>query len=120
MKYVQVRDDIQVMLNGEPMEKSPGKADDAWSFSRYLENVVLPDPSIGTTYKALTSCATVSAQFKHAVSGTWVPVEDAHWEMLKGAIEDPKGGGISPGILRQFLPFMQAVIEAESKKPAES
>lgn len=36
------------------------------------------------------------------------------------AIENPKGGGIHPGVLRQFLPFMDAVIDAKSEKPSDA
>ena len=104
-------------MNGEFWKDSDGSVMSAWPFARYLENIVLPDPAIGTRYKELMACATVDAQFKNVAPNTWVPVEDAHWEMLKNAIENPKGGGVSPGILRQFLPFMKAVVEAKSEKP---
>lgn len=119
MKYVQVKDDIQIMANGQLWRESDGKAMPPWSFARYLENVVLPDPAMGTGYKALKACAIIESQFAGAAMGSWISVEEEHWNMLKTAIENPKGGGISPGILRQFIPFMDAVLEARSEKPKE-
>ena len=120
MRYVQVKEDIQILVGGEPWTDSNGGVMPPWTFARYLENIVLVDPAMGTTYKALKSCDMVGEQFKDAILGTWMPVEDAHWEMLKNAIENPKGGGVSPSILRQFIPFMDAVLNAKGEKPAAS
>lgn len=117
MKYIKVKDDIQVLLNGEPWKDSDGSVMKPWSFSQYLERIVLADPSIGTGYKELKSCFTIEDQFKKAASGDWVVIDEEHWNMLKSTIENPKGGGISPSILRQFIPFMDAVLEAKSEKP---
>lgn len=119
MKYVQVPQDIQIMVNGEPWQDSDGTEMKPWSFGRYLENIVLADPAIGTEYKKLKACSIVDAQFKGTTPGTYVGVEDTYWEMLKDTIESPKGGGISSSILRQFIPFMDAVLDAKSEKPTE-
>ncbi len=119
MKYVQIPKDIQIMVNGEPWKDSDNTVMPPWLFARYLENIVLADPAIGTAYKELKACVTVDALFKAASPGTWVGVEDTHWEMLKAAIENPKGGGIPSAILRQFLPFMDAVLDAKSEKPED-
>ena len=119
MKYVQVPKDIQITVNGEPWKDSDGAVMKPWPFSRYLENIVLADPGIGTDYKNLKACSIVDANFKNSASGECVEVEDAHWEMLKNTIENPKGGGIPSNILRQFLPFMDAILEAKSEKPAK-
>lgn len=120
MRYIKVPADIQIMVNGEPWKDSDGSVMLPWSFARYLENIVLADPAIGTAYKDLKACAIVDALFKDASPDEWVGVEDTHWEMLKNTIENPKGGGISSGILRQFLPSMDAVLEAKSEKPTDS
>lgn len=117
MKYLRVPDDIEIMVNGQRWMDSSGNIDPPWSFSRYLENIVLADPAIGTTYKDLKACSIVENQFKDATVDTWMGVEDAHWERLKSVIENPKGGGIPSSVLRQFLPFMDAILEAKSKKP---
>lgn len=117
MKYVEVKKDIQVTVNGEAWKESDGTEMKPWSFAQYLDNIVLPDPAMGTGYKSLKACAIIEAQFKDARPGTWVGVEDAHWELLKNTIENPKGGGIHAGVLRQFIPFMDAVIGATSEKP---
>ena len=119
MKYVQVPKDIRIMVNGEPWKDSDGSIMKPWPFSRYLENIVLADPTIGTGYKELKACSIIDAQFKSVDPDTWIGVEDTHWEMLKNTIENPKGGGISSGILRQFIPFMDAVLEAKSEKPKD-
>ena len=119
MKYVQVNDNIKIMANGQVCLEEDGIPGKPWPFARYLERIVLQDPAIGTSYKALKACAIVDAQFKCAAVGSWVGVEEEHWNMLKDTIENPKGGGISPGILRQFIPFMDAVLEARSEKPKE-
>jgi len=58
--------------------------------------------------------------------GKWANVDDdtlddyAGADLGKYAIENPKGGGIHPGVLRQFLPFMDAVIDAKSEKPSDA
>lgn len=124
MKYVHVPKDIQIMIpNPCPLcRASVGDVNvkaEMWSHARYVDNIILPDPAIGTEYKSLKACSIMDANFKNAIVGKCVEVEDAHWEMLKTAIENPKGGGISSSILRQFLPFMDAVLEAKSEKPTE-
>jgi len=120
MKYVQVKDEIQVMANGKPWKEKPnGEVMPPTSFSDYLENIVLPDPAMGTGYKALKACALIEKQFASVAPGEWVAVEDAHWEMMKRTIENPKGSGIHPGVLRQFIPFMDAVIDARVEQPSE-
>lgn len=119
MKYVLVPEDIQIMVNGKPWKDivdNKEKGMPPWSLSRYLENVVLADPAIGTDYKSLKMCSIVDNNFKSVNPGECVEVEDAHWEMLKNTIENPKGGGISSSILRQFLPFMDAILEAKNVK----
>lgn len=118
MKYVLIPDDIQLLVNGQPELDANGKVD-SWSISRYLETVVLADPGIGTDYKSLKACFAVDEAFLKAVPGKYVEVDYDHWEKLKETIENPKGGGISPSILRQFLPFMDAIIEAKDTKPEE-
>lgn len=110
MKYVEVLNDIQI---------DDGNSAESWSLVRYLENIVLPDPSMGAGYKAIRSCAIVGEQFKDAVPGSWVGVEDEHWKMLKNTIENPKGAQFSAASLRQFLPFMESILEAKSEKPME-
>lgn len=120
MKYVEVKQPIQVTVNGAAWKDSDGSDMPPWSFARYLENIVLPDPAMGTGYKALKACAIIEDQFKQAVTGSWVGVEEEHWNMLKNTIENPKGGGIHSGVLRQFIPFMDAVVEAKSEKPGEA
>ncbi len=117
MKYVQVQDEIQVMANGKPWKETNGTIMPPWSFSDYLENVVLPDPQMGTSYKALKACALIDKQFEDVEPGEWVAVEEEHWNMMKVTIENPKGSGIHPGVLRQFIPFMDAVIDAKIEKP---
>ena len=117
MKYIHVPKDIQIMVNGKPLENVAGEIENIWTFSHYLENIVLADPAVGTTYGDLKACSIVEDRFKNAPSDTWVGVEDAHWERLKKTIENPKGGGVHPSILRQLIPFMDAIIEAKSKKP---
>ena len=119
MKYVQVKEDIQIFVDGKQWTDSSGVVMPPWTFARYLENIVLVDPAMGTTYRALKSCDIVGEQFKDVIPGAWVPVEDAHWEMLKSAIENPKGSGVLSSILRQFIPFMDAVLNAKSQKPNE-
>lgn len=119
MKYVQVLKEIQVTVNGEPCKNSDGTVELPWSFGTYLVNIVLPDPSIGTAYKVLKSCAILEAQFKDVSVGKWIAVEDAHWELIKIAIETPKGSGVPSSVLRQLLPFMDAVLEAKNEKPED-
>jgi hypothetical protein len=104
------------MVANQPWKERDGSVIPPWTFHRYLENVVLPDPSIGTTYKALKACSEVDRQFQNVTPGEVVGVEDEHWAFLTNAIEAPKGSGIHPGILRQFLPFMDAVLEAKKSK----
>lgn len=120
MKYVQVEEDIQIMADGEKLKEAGGKVMKPWSFSRYLEDVVLANPTMGAGYKSVNSCAIMEKQFKEASPGSWVPVEDEHWNMLKNAVEEPKGIGVHPVILRQLLPFTKAILEAKDEKPNES
>lgn len=119
MKYIEVKEAIPIVVNGHPWMDSDGSKMPSWSFVRYLENIVLPDPAIGTKYKELKACSILEKQFESAAPGKWVGVEDAHWEMIKVAVEEPKGGGIHPGVLRQFLPFMDAILDAKAEKPRE-
>jgi len=116
MKYVLIPDDVQLLVNGQPELTANGKVD-SWSISRYLETVVLADPGIGTDYKSLKACFAIDAAFVKAIPGKYVEVDEDHWKKIKETIENPKGGGISPSILRQFLPFMDAIVEAKSDKP---
>lgn len=117
MKYVEVPEDIQVIVNGTSWMDAQGNAVPPWSLYRYLENIVLADPSIGTTYAALKSCNKISDQFEKAKPGDVIGVEDAHWSVLQGTINAPKGGGVSAQILRQFIPFMDAILQATDAKP---
>ena len=117
MRYVEVKREIQVMMDGEPWKETDGSTMGPWSFLRYLANIVLPDPAMGTGYKALKACALIEQQFKDAAPHAYVAVEEEHWNILKAAIENPKGGGIHSGVLRQFIPFMDAVLDAKSEKP---
>jgi len=119
LRYVKVPEDIQIMVNGKPWVESDGTVMKPWSLPRYIENIVLADPAIGTDYKSLKACFEIDAKFKLAVLDEWVELEEAHWEILRSTIENPKGGGVSPSILRQFLPFMDAVLEAKNEKPAD-
>lgn len=120
MKYIKVPEDIPIVVNGEPWKNSDGTVMKPWSFSHYLENIVLADPAVGTTYKDLKACFTIEDQFKNASIGAWVGVEDEHWEKLRTTIESPKGGGIPSSVLRQLIPFMDAVvIHAKMDKPDE-
>lgn len=121
MRFVQVQEPIQIVVSGEPWKDSNGQVDPPWSFAHYLRDIVLNDPAMGGTgYKVLKACNTIDSQFENAVPGTWVAVEDAHWEMLKNTVENPKGGGIPPSILRQFIPNMDAILNAKTKKPDET
>lgn len=123
MKYVQVPKPIQIIINGELWKDSEDNVMPPWTIGRYLEDIVFPDPSIGTSYKALTAVDDMSKQFKDAAAGSVIGVESAHWDLLNKAIENPKGTmvGISAGavsiILRQLLPFAKAIIKAADEKP---
>ena len=119
MKYVHVKDDIQVMLHGNPTTEKDGSVSPPWSFGRYLDVIVLPDPAMGAGYKVLKACRIVEEQFRDAKPGDWVGVENEHWGMLKQAIENPQGGGVHPGVLWGFLPFMDSILEAKSEKPID-
>lgn len=120
MKHIKVPKDIQIMLNGVAWKDSDGSEMKPWSFGRYLENIVLPDPAIGPAgYKTYKACAIIDAKFEAAATDTWVEIEDEHWNMLKTAIQEPKGGGVHQGVLRQLIPFMDAVLEAKNDKPDE-
>jgi len=108
------------MLNGVAWRDSNDKEMPPWSFGRYLENIVLPDPAIGPAgYKTYKACAIIEKQFNAATPEMWVEVEEEHWNMLKTAIQEPKGGGIHQGVLRQLIPFMDVVLEAKNEKPNE-
>lgn len=119
MRYVQVKEEIQAIVNGKPWKEDTGEVMPPWSFSNYLEYVVLPDPAMGRGYKALKACALIEKQFDGVPPGEWVQLEEEHWNMMKLTIEHPKGSGIHPGVLRQFIPFMDAVVEARVDKPSE-
>lgn len=119
MKYVQVPEDIQIMADGKPWKNEDESIEDPWSFSTYLEKIILEDPGIGTGYKELKACSIVDGLFRNAFSNTWIGVEDEHWEMLRKTISDPKGGGVPNSVLRQLIPFMDAVLEAKNEKPVE-
>lgn len=120
MKYIQVPEDIQVMLNGVAWKDSNDKVMPPWSIGTYLQNVLLPDPAVGPAgYKTWKSCAIIDAQFSDITPGEWIGVEEEHWNMLKTAIVEPKGGGIHQCVLRQLIPFMDAILEAKNEKPDE-
>ena len=118
MKYVQVPDDIQVMLNGKPATEADGSVSPLWPLGQYLDTIVLPDPAMGKGYKVLSACRIVEEQFKVAKPGDWVAVEDEHWRLLKQTIENPQGS-MNASVLRQFLPFMDTILEATSEKPID-
>ncbi len=122
MKYVQVPKDIPVTIpNPCPLCRSSvgdnNTKIDLWSFTRYLENIVLSDPALGTGYEPLKARRLIVIQFENATSEEWIGVEEDHWTRLNTIIRDPKGGGIDSGILVQFFPFMEAVLEAKSENP---
>lgn len=124
MKYVQVPETIPIKIpNPCPLCRSSvgdnSTKIDPWSFIRYLENIVLEDPALGTGYEPLKARKLVVDQFRDATSGEWIGVEEAHLTLLKSIVIDPKGGNISSGILVQFFPFMDAIIEAKDTKPVE-
>lgn len=122
MKYVQILEDIPITIpNPCPVCRSSvgdnSTRTDPWSFVRYLENIVLEDPALGVGYEPLKARKLVADQFRNTTSGEWIGVEEAHWTLLKSIVKDPKGGNISSGILVQFFPFMDAIIEAKDTKP---
>ena len=117
MKYIQVKPAIQIILNGQPWVDAEGTEMPPWSMSRYLENIVLPDQAMGIGHKAIKACQTIGDLFEQANEGDWVPVETEHWDRLRQAVETPKGSGVHSTVLRQLLPFMDAVLEAPDKLP---
>lgn len=119
MKYIQVPEDIQLMLNGELLKDSRNEVEKPWPFIQYLRNIVLADPAVGTDYDNIRSSEDILSKFKNTIPGTWIELAEPHWEMLESTIRKPKGGGISPDVLRQLLPFMEAVLDAKRKKPTE-
>jgi len=117
MKYVKIEEPIQIKLNDKPLEEADGSVAPSWPISKYLEAEVLCHPTIGSGHKAIKSCDLVAKQFKDATPGDCVAVEDAHWELLRSAIESDQAVSTHPIILRQLLPFMDAILEAASTDP---
>jgi len=89
-----------------------------WSFYRYLVSVVLPDPSLGSGYRADKTRMELDDLFKDANPGDVVGVEDAPWETLKKAINMPQAQAM-PQITTRCLAFQEAVINAPKRGKAD-
>lgn len=90
-----------------------------WSFARYLENLVLGDPGMGSGYDAWKRYSALNKAFKDVSSGTCVEIDEAHLRLLCEVIKGPKGNLPSGDAMHQFLPFMEAILDAKSEKPKE-
>ena len=122
MRYVRVPENLPITIDEtcplcQSLVVKLHESPQSWTLPRYLKNVVLRDPTFGTGYDALIARQEIESQFEEASPGDWVNVVDAHWKTLTSAIQQPQGAGIPNQILVQFLPFMEAVLEAKSTKP---
>tara|TARA_B100000029_G_scaffold119127_1_gene112232 strand:+ start:270 stop:644 length:375 start_codon:yes stop_codon:yes gene_type:complete len=116
MRYVEVPQPIQIknLTTGEPITVDGSVI--PWRMSRYLSDIVLPDPALGKGYKADLVRSTLSAAFKDAKPGDFVPIEDEHYEMVRGVIEGPESD-TPPIVTMQLFPFQAAFVEASREKP---
>mgnify|MGYP007063604129 CR=1 FL=1 len=116
MRYVEVPQPIQIknLTTGEPITVDGSVI--PWRMSRYLSDIVLPDPALGKGYKADLVRSTIRASFKDANTGDVVPVEDEHYDMVRAVIEGPEST-TPPIVTMQLFPFQSAFVEAGREKP---
>ncbi len=111
MKYVRVPEAITLKRSRDD------DLTETWTFSRYLNELVLYDLAMRTGYAYIAASRHIKAQFENAKPGEWVKLDDDHWQLMHNAIIDPKGSSTSlkMGVsilfmLHQLIPFMEAVV----------
>ena len=116
MHYVEVPHPVQIknLNTGEPIVVDGST--DPWRMSRYLSDIVLPDPAMGKGYKIDRIRSTVRGAFDGAEPGGYVAIEDEHYDVVRAVIENPESE-ISPIVTMQLFPFQAAFVEASREKP---
>lgn len=124
MRYVLVPEDVLLAIDEtcpvcQSCVANRHESPQPWPMQLYLERVVLRDPTFGTGYEALVARREIENQFAKAAAGDWVNVKDDHWAILVSTIQQPQGAGIPNQILVQFIPLMEAVLQAKNTKPTD-
>lgn len=113
MRYVYVSDPVVLkdIISGEPLKGLTPR-----TLYHFITEQLLPDKVFTKDRKALNTANRLDALFKDAAVGTYVAVESADWDMLKGVAEAPESG-YTP-FTRQMVAFANAICDA-SETPKE-
>lgn len=104
----------RVIIVPEPLElKVPGAQTEEYSFQSFVQTL-LSQPHWGKDYKAVRTGVSIENKVADAKPGSKIELAEADWELLRKSAETPENGfGLHPILLRQMLPFMDAVVQAE-------
>jgi hypothetical protein len=113
MKYITVPDPITLSNGGEII---PGMKET--TLYLFLNQHALNDKAFGEGFKAISAGGRIQTAVKDSKPGDVIPLEESDYDMLKAAIDRPNqvaGQPMSPEAARQFLPFMEAVMDPSDK-----
>jgi len=109
MRYLTVPEEI-VLGTGPEGQEVKG------SFFQWLDGTPLNDEKFGKTAAKLRMSVKIAKRFEDKNPGDVVPMDDAEWEALHDAVENPSTQ-YRTAVAKRFLPFMDAVHDATEEEP---
>jgi hypothetical protein len=101
MKYVKYVEPIQI--------KFPDRTE-SFTFSRFINDLVLTDKKIGANFQTISAGQRIQAVSNKSLDGYYV-FESSDWNILKEIVELPSNG-YNPVVAINLIPFMKAILEA--------
>ena len=96
-------------------QSNGGEGQEEYSFSSFIQTL-LSQPQWGKDYKAIRTGASIEKKVSDSSPGEEIILSDDDWKLLKDSAESPSNGyGLHPYLLRQILPFFDAIVGAEEK-----
>jgi hypothetical protein len=105
---------------------------EAYSFWRWFQEIVLMDQRFSVGWKTGRTAAKLSDLLFEKPAGAVVQIEDADWDLLKEAVEEPRRihrasgqvfvGYEQPALLQQIIPYIEAIQAAGARltKPKDA
>ena len=111
---------IKVIVTPEPLQlrvpqPNGSEAEEEYPFSNFIQTL-LSQPRWGKDYKAIKVGVSIEKKVSEASPGDEILLSDEDWKLLRDSAAEPESGyGLHPYLLRQILPFFDAIVEAEEK-----
>lgn len=122
MKFIKIIHDIQIC---DPNTGMPVQGIPKMSHSKYVDSWPLNDKRFGSEsgFGGIMAGSRIQLAFREAAIGEIIALDEADYKILKQSIMDPQlvtGGQATPEVVRQYLPFMESIVNAKEKRPNKS